>query len=422
MAGLPLTSRAFSDELKVLERRFESLEPELQLSVRDEDLGVEGHVVVWCTRNAAQGPLGRCGKGGTRITPNLTLDEVRMLARTQSLKNAAAGLPLGGAKSGLRADPDNPQFEQQYRRFVHLVAPALRHNGGPWGGFGFDLGARPIHAHWACEELGRSDIFTGKTLEMGGTDYDKEGIAGLGVAVAAATLLHERNRPVEGATVSVQGLGAMGAAVCRYAAEQGMRVTTICDPRIKGCWTSADGINPTLLDSIATMDFAKTLSLLEASTLKCDPLDAVLSADTDIFFPCAIQNVIRRDNVDIIRSRSVVEGANNPVSDEARSALHAQGIDVIPDIIANPGGAIAAFVELTSSVSAEENARTGAKSTEAKNITRQRVAENVCDVLRLSDQTRCSPAEAAHYLAYQRIFTDGETPSESASQKNASAT
>ena len=70
------------------------------------------------------------------------------------------------------------------------MAPALRHNGGPWGGFGFDLGAQPVHAQWACDELGRTDIFTGKPIEMGGTDYDKEGIAGLGVAVAAAGVAH----------------------------------------------------------------------------------------------------------------------------------------------------------------------------------------------------------------------------------------
>ena len=77
-----------------MEQRFNALEPEAELTIHDPDHLVEGHVVVWCTQNAVNGPLGRCGKGGTRIRPDLNLDEVRMLARTQSLKNAAAGLPL----------------------------------------------------------------------------------------------------------------------------------------------------------------------------------------------------------------------------------------------------------------------------------------------------------------------------------------
>ena len=400
-------SNRFADSLKALEERFNALEPELELSVRDDDLGIEGHVVVWCTRNAVGGPLGRCGKGGTRITPSLSLDEVKMLARTQSLKNAAAGLPLGGAKSGLRADPDAVGFEKQYRRFVKLVAPALRHNGGPWGGFGFDLGAQPIHAHWACDELGRTDIFTGKPIEMGGTDYDKEGIAGLGVAVAAATMLQQRGRAVEGATAAIQGLGAMGAAVCRYAAEHGMRITFIGDPRIDGCWNIPTGVQGDLLEAISRMDFNESKRLLVASDYQPMPLDTILTAAADVLFPCAVQNVIHKDNVDTVCSGAVVEGANNPVSAEGRLALYQRGIDVIPDIIANPGGAIAAFVELTSTVSNQENIDNHAKSSEAKKMTRKRVADNVREVLHLADQSNCSPVEAAHYLAYQRIFATG---------------
>ncbi len=398
-------STRFSETLDTLEQRFNALKPEVELSVSDDELDIEGHVVVWSTRNAIGGPLGRCGKGGTRITPTLTLDEVRRLARTQSLKNAAAGLPLGGAKSGLRADPQGDDFERQYRQFVQLVAPALRQNGGRWGGFGFDLGAQPIHAQWACDELDRLDVFTGKPVEMGGTDYDKEGIAGLGVTEAAITLLSERGRAVEGATAAVQGLGAMGAAVCRYAVERGMRLMLICDPRIDGCWSIPEATQPELMQSISTMDFVTTKRTLESAGLAPMPLDSILEADVDVLFPCAVQDVIGAKNAHLVESRSVVEGANNPVTADGRSALFSRGIDVIPDIIANPGGAIAAFVELTSKVSIEENIRTGAKSLEAKQITRNRVAENVREVLHLAGESNSSPVEAAHYLAYQRIFS-----------------
>ena len=402
--GLASFRRSFLE----LEQRFNALEPEAELTIRDPDHDVEGHVVVWCTQNAINGPLGRCGKGGTRIRPDLTLDEVRMLARTQSLKNAAAGLPLGGAKSGLRGDADAPDFERTYRRFVQLASPMLRSNGGLWGGFGFDIGARPIHCHWALDELGQPDAFTGKPLELGGTNYDQEGIAGLGVAVAAATLLERRQHGLSGARVAIQGLGAMGAAVCRYAAELGMHVVGIADPRVDGCWVSENPISGDLLNAIAQMQFEKTNRLLPEWGFTKQTLSSILTQSVDVLVPCAVQNVIRADNAKTIRSWAVVEGANNPTTSEARDLLYQQGIEVIPDIIANPGGAIAAFVELTSNVSNEENAVHQTKCIEAKEMTRQRVADNVSDVLEFAESVGCSPSEAAHYRAYERIFTDAE--------------
>lgn len=172
--------KPFLAQLDRLRKDFDAMQPELELTVRDSAMGVEGYVVVWNTGISTGGPLGHCGKGGTRITPTLTLDEVKMLARTMALKNAAADLPLGGAKSGLKLDPAVPGFEKQYRRFVRLCAPVLHENGGPFGGFGFDIGGRPEHALWACDELKSTRCFTGKPLNMGGTDYDREGIAGLG--------------------------------------------------------------------------------------------------------------------------------------------------------------------------------------------------------------------------------------------------
>ncbi len=396
---------SFRHTLSVNEKRFNALKPEAELTVHDPDLDVEGHVVVWSTQNAISGPLGRCGKGGTRISPSLTLNEVRMLARTQSLKNAAAGLPLGGAKSGLRADPDSPGFEPRYKKFVRLVSPMLRHNGGIWGGFGFDIGARPIHCQWACEELGRSDAFTGKPLAMGGTNYDEEGIAGLGVAVAAKTLLMNKKESATSARVAVQGLGAMGAAVCRYATELGMSVNAIADPRIEGCWANDQPVTGDLLKAITTMDFDSTKTLLPQYGFSKFPLHDILTQSVDVLFPCAIQNVIQLDNANLINSWSVVEGANNPTTPEARDLLYKRGVELIPDIIANPGGAIAAFVELTSTVTDEENAKSGTKCVEAKEITKQRVADNVTDVLELAANERCSPTEAAHFLAYERIFS-----------------
>lgn len=393
---------AFAQEFAELEKKFQALKPEVETTLSGD--GVEGYLVVWNTGISAGGPLALSGKGGTRITPNVTLDEVKMLARTMALKNAAAGLPLGGAKSGLKANPDAPDFEKTYRAFAQLMKPHLHENGGKYGGFGFDIGARPVHPMWICDELKSTRSFTGKPVDMGGTDYDKEGIAGLGVAVAAIALLGVEGKSVQGATYAVQGAGAMGAAVIRYFGEKGAVLKSISDPKFGGTYHFTDAPKPELVEALATMNNDKAKKLLAETGITPTDASDVLYEDVDVLFPCAVQNVIREDNVAKIKAQRVVEGANGPSTDGARDALHKRGVTVIPDFIANPGGIIAAYVELTSKVTPEENAKTRAKVVEAKEITIARITKNIQTLMKLVKDNGVDTVTAGRYMAYKNIF------------------
>lgn len=396
---------AFRAALDGYAKRFQDLAPELEATLRDPEMGVEAYVVVWNTKISASGPVAFSGKGGTRITPTLTLDEVKMLARTMALKNAAAGLPIGGAKSGLRADPNAPDFEKTYRRFVRLCAPTLLENGGPYGGFGFDIGGHPQHALWAVDELKSERCFTGKPVEMGGTDYDREGIAGLGVATSAVATLAFQDKTPQDVTFAVQGVGAMGAAVIRYFSAQGARLTALGDPRLNGTWTLTKAPDAEFLAALSRSDIDGIMAALPHYAIPSSPdANAVLLADADILFPCAIHNVIRPDNMGQIRARMIVEGANGPTHADCYAPLAARGVLVIPDFIANAGGIIAAYVELTSPITAAENAKTRKKVEEAKETTIRKITENVTDILRQAMSLGVTPREAGLYLAYQRIF------------------
>ena len=380
-----------------LQERFEALKPELEVTVRDPAMGVEGHIVVWNTGISIGGPLEACGKGGTRITTDISLDEVKMLARTMALKNAAAGLPLGGSKSGMRADPAAENFEAQYRRFVKLCRPFLHENGGPFGGFGFDIGARPEHAKWACEELGSSRCFTGKPVDMGGTDYDREGIAGLGVATAAKALMEVQGESAQGTTFAVQGTGAMGAAVIRYFAEYGGKLKALADPKFGGSWSFEQPASPALLKALVTQDKDTAQKLIEEEGLHIGegPQDVLFEA-VDVLFPCAVQNVITETNSYDIKARYITEGANQPVTKEAYPMLMEKGVHVVPDFIANPGGIIAAFVELTSM---SDN-----KVDEAKDYTIAKITENVKKLMDLVARFGVEPVHAGQFLALSNIF------------------
>lgn len=390
-------------ELKTLEQRFDALAPEMELTVRDPELGVEGYVVVWTTLAATSNPLGRFGKGGTRITPATSLDEIKMLARIMALKNAAAGLPLGGAKSGLKDDPSSAGFEKRYRRFARLVAPTLIENGGIFGGFGFDIGGRPEHVHWICDELKSTRCFTGKPVEMGGTDYDREGIAGLGVSESAVAALEHEGTPVRGTTFAVQGLGAMGAAIVKYFSEAGGVLRAVSDPRVSGTFILPHGASQGLIESIASHNWEQTAQLLQKEGTLTD-INEVLYQEVEILFPAAVQEVVTSANVARIKARRLVEGANNPCTADARSSLHGRGVVVLPDFLVNAGGIIAAYVEMTSTVSPEENKRTRRNVEDAKSMTRERMRANTKAALEIAGVAGCEPVVAARYLALKNIF------------------
>ncbi|MGE4313162.1 MAG: Glu/Leu/Phe/Val dehydrogenase [Pseudobdellovibrionaceae bacterium] len=387
----------FAVELTELHSRFEAMRPEQEITISDAAMGVEGYIIVWNTGIAKDGPMPRAAKGGTRIHANLTKDEVAMLAKKMALKNAAAGLPLGGAKSGLRADPSAPDFKDTYQSFCKLSKPYLYEFGGDYGGFGFDIGARPEHALWACEAIGSTRSFTGKPLEMGGTDYDREGIAGLGVAVAARTALEETGKSARGANFIVQGLGAMGAAVVRYFSTYGGILAGISDPRVGGSWVFEAPPPESLYEAIRDRKDAELIAILgHCGRFLSTDNNAVLTLDCDVLFPCAVQDVITPANAVEINAKLVCEGANGPVTEESYAILEKRGITVIPDFIANSGGIIAAFVEMTSS---SEN-----KCLEAKTLTEQKIAENVRLVLACAAKHGVSSRQAALYITYKRIF------------------
>lgn len=404
--GSQFASRdSFYEKFNDLKKRFDAMQPEVAATVRDDSMGIEGYVVVWNTGISMKGKLKGCGKGGTRIMPTVTLDDVKRLARSMALKNAAAGLPLGGAKAALKADPKAPGFEKTYRRFVQLCKPHLFEFGGKYGGFGFDIGAEPVHALWACDELKTTKSFTGKPVEMGGTDYDREGIAGLGVAVAGKTMLDVAGKKPSDVTFAVQGLGAMGAAVFRYLSEYGGHLRYLADPVYGGTWAFANDPSPELREALIKRNTAAAKALIEKEAKKIsDNTQDVLYQDVDILFPCAIQDVITAANQSKIKAKFISEGANNPTSVEAYTKLFERGVTVIPDFIANVGGIIAAYIEMTSDVTPAENAKTRANVTASKELTINKIGENVRELMVMVKTLNIEPSHAGQYMAYRNIL------------------
>ena len=67
--------------------------------------------------------------------------------------------------------------------------------------------------------------------------------------------------------------------------------------------------------------------------------------DCDALAPCALEQVITPDNADQVKARVVVEGANGPVTPAADDILEANGVLVLPDVLANAGGVVVSYFE-----------------------------------------------------------------------------
>ena len=145
---------------------FDEWGPEKIVVVSDRKTGMRGVLVI---DNTARGT----GKGGTRMGPNLTVQEVARLARTMTWKWAAVDLFHGGAKAGILGDPGDPNKEAILRAF----ARALSNEVPAEYVFGLDMGLAEEDAAVFLDELGDRGASTGLPRALGGLPYDQLGSA-----------------------------------------------------------------------------------------------------------------------------------------------------------------------------------------------------------------------------------------------------
>lgn len=294
--------------------------------------------------SSARGPC----KGGLRYHPNVELDEVRALAALMTWKCAVAGIPYGGAKGGIQCDPK--QFSRQElchltRRFTTAILPIL----GPRR----DIPAPDVNTDaqvmaWVADtaSMFQSEsmmaIVTGKPIALGGSQGRRQA-TGRGVALTTRELLQRVDRILSNTTVAIQGYGNVGSAAATILHEMGCRIFAVSD-------VSGGLIHPAGLDipSINEHVAAHPQHLLEGYTAQDVARisnQELLTCDVDVLIPAALENQIHADNADQIQARVVVEAANGPTTSQADEILHARGIPVVPDILANAGGVVVSYFE-----------------------------------------------------------------------------
>lgn len=297
-------------------------------------------------------------KGGIRFAETVDEDEVKALATLMTFKCAVVDVPFGGAKGGVRVNPNAYTVEQLERITRRYTTELIKKNMiGPGTDVPApDYGTGPREMAWIAdtyaafkyEETDALACVTGKPVGQGGIRGRKEA-TGLGVyfgireALSHPELAQKLGLSVgtQGKRVIVQGLGNVGyhsAYFCQH--EGGMIVTGIAER--EGGIYNANGLDVDAVFQHRT----STGSILNfpGATNYADSLQ-VLELECDVLIPAALENQIHNGNAAKINAKIIAEGANGPVTKEAEEILQAKNVLILPDLYLNAGGVTVSYFE-----------------------------------------------------------------------------
>ena len=350
--------------MKELLNLYQNKAPEIVFNWKDPETDAEGWAVINSLRGGAAG-------GGTRMRKGLDMNEVLSLAKTMEVKFTVSGPAIGGAKSGINFDPNDPRKKGVLERWFKAVSPLLKNYYGTGG----DLNVDEIHEVIPItEDSGvwhpQEGVFNGhfkpteadkinrigqlrqgviKVLENPKFSPDvsrkytvADMITGYGVAEAVRHYYDIYGGNVQGKKAIVQGFGNVGSSAAYYLAQMGAKVVGIID-RVGGV-INEDGF---------TFEEMRELFLnKEGNTLKSDNMisfeevnERIWSLKAEIFAPCAASRLITREQVDKMVASGlevISSGANVPFADKEIffgpiMEYTDERISVLPDFIANCG-------------------------------------------------------------------------------------
>jgi glutamate dehydrogenase (NAD(P)+) len=312
----------------------------VSVPTRMDDGSVEVFEGFRVVHNVARGP----SKGGLRYHPGVTLEETKALAMWMTWKCALMGLPFGGAKGGVVCDPKQltvTELERMTRRYtteiINQIGPEVDIPAP-------DVGTSAREMAWIFDTFSMNKgysvlgVVTGKPLQVGGSLGRVEATA-RGAAFCVREALRKRDQGVAGRRVAVQGFGNVGRNLARILAEDGATIVGVSDS-VGGIY-KPNGID---VDAV-TAHKQETGSVQGLEGSEDVSNDELLLLECDVLAPCALEQVITRDNADRIRAGIVCEGANGPVTPDADRILDDRGILVLPDVLANAGGVVVSYFE-----------------------------------------------------------------------------
>jgi glutamate dehydrogenase (NADP+) len=355
-----------------------------------------------CRYNSILGPT----KGGLRFHPQVTADEIQALALWMSIKCALVGLPFGGAKGGVEVDPKTlspMELERLSRAYVRAMADFI----GPK----VDIPAPDVYTNerimgWMLDEyeaikrIRTPGVITGKPIHLGGS-LGREEATGRGAYLCICELAEREGWTPSEKRIAIQGFGNAGYHAARLLQKDGYKIIALSDS--KGGIYSESGFD---IDSIwQHKQTERTMRGVYCEHTVCELVEheqidneKLLALDVDILIPAALEGVISVRNAKHIRASYIVEIANGPILSSAEPILEKQGIQIVPDVLANAGGVTVSYFEWV------QNRNGYAWTLDEVNQRLQEVISRAFnEVWTLAESEQCSMRSAAYIHAIRRI-------------------
>ncbi len=358
--------------------------PEKILQVYDPQVGMKGVLVI---DNITLGP----GKGGIRMLPTITTEEIFRLARTMTWKCALAKIPFGGAKSGIIANPKQmteekkmeiiKSFSRALKRLcpsLYVAAPDINTGEKEMATFAIENGSMKSATGKPAMLCVKPGVKCGLPHEYGST--------ALGVVQSAFTAANYIDLDTDNATAAIEGFGNVGSYVMEYLSQIDVKILAVSDS--KGCIYNPNGLDYEKMSNIKK----DTRSVINYRPGKVLENKELFELPVDILIPAALPDVITTYNVDRIKAKMVVEAANLPISPEIEQVLGKRGVLVVPDILANAGGVISSYAEYR-----------GYNPKRMLELVQRKIRQNTVYVLETALNKDLEPRDAAINIAKERI-------------------
>jgi leucine dehydrogenase len=251
------------------------------------------------------------GAGGTRFwhyaDKQAAITDALRLSRGMSYKNAMAGLPAGGGKAVILANPARTKTQVLLDAFARAVdSLAGRYITAQ------DVGVTEADMVSLSKITPHVAGLPGKGGDPG--PYTARGVY-LGVKAAAEHAFGTGD--LCDVHVAIQGVGSVGGGLARYLAAEGAKLT------------------------LSDVDAARADALAAELGAAAVPSDAIMRVEADIFSPNALGAILTEASITSLKTKIVAGGANNQLATGAEGQrLVERGILYAPDYVINAGGII----------------------------------------------------------------------------------
>ncbi len=356
---------------------YDEFGPEKIIETYNPKVGMHGYLVI---DNTALGP----SKGGIRMTPIVSKEEVFRLARTMTWKNSLAGLPFGGGKSGIIADPKKIDIKKK-RAIIEAFADALRFVSPSKYVAAPDMNTGEKEMEWYAKKNGNMKSCTGKPKKLGGLPHEL-GSTGFGVYHATRIAAPYAKIDLKRATVAIEGFGNVGWFAANYLSQQCKHLVAVSDS--SGVIYNKNGLDFKKIAEVKKKE-GKVTAYNDSQVL---PSNSILDIKADILITAAVPDLIREGDVDRLNFKMIVEGSNIPMTESVETLCYKKGILVVPDFLANAGGVISSYVEYI-----------GGSEKKMFELVESKIRKNTKTVMDIAMKKKIQPREAALEIAIDRV-------------------